>query len=36
MRFDGAGTLADDDLRAETAEVVYGLVEELVPLPVAA
>ena len=35
-RFDEEGRLIDDDVRAQLAEVVYGLVEELVPLPVAA
>ena len=35
-RFDEAGRLADDDLRAQLAEVVYDLVGESVPVPVAA
>jgi chromate reductase, NAD(P)H dehydrogenase (quinone) len=35
-RFDEDGQLADDDLVAGLAEVVYGLVAELVPQPVAA
>ena len=35
-RFDEHGQLADDDLVAELAEVVYGLVAELVPQSVAA
>lgn len=35
-QFDEDGGLADDDLRAQLAELVYGLVGEAVPLPVAA
>ncbi len=35
-RFDVDGRLVDDDLVGELAEVVYGLVAELVPQPVAA
>ncbi len=35
-RFDEERRLLDDDVRAELAEVVYSLVEELVPLPLAA
>jgi chromate reductase, NAD(P)H dehydrogenase (quinone) len=31
-RFDGEGRLVDDDVRARLAEVVYGLVDEAVPL----
>ena len=36
MRFDELGRLIDDDIRAQLAEVVYALVGELVPQPVAA
>ena len=35
-RFDETGRLIDDDVRAELAEVVYGLVAELVPASIAA
>ena len=35
-QFDETGRLTDDDIRARLAEVVYGLIEETVPLPVAA
>ena len=35
-RFDDDGRLPDPELRRQLAEVVYGLVEEVVPLPLAA
>jgi chromate reductase, NAD(P)H dehydrogenase (quinone) len=35
-RFDEQGRLIDDDVRAQLAEVLYSVVEELVPLPLAA
>ena len=35
-RFDEQGRLTDDDVKAQLAEVVYSLVAELVPLPLAA
>ena len=35
-RFDDSGRLTDDDVRGQLAEVVYGLVGETVPLPIAA
>ena len=35
-RFDETGRLIDDHVRAELAEVVYGLVAELVPASIAA
>jgi chromate reductase, NAD(P)H dehydrogenase (quinone) len=35
-RFDGEGRLIDDDVRARLVEVVYGLVDEAVPLRAAA
>ena len=35
-RLDETGRLIDDDIRAELAEVVYGLVAELVPESIAA
>ena len=35
-RFDANGRLVDDDVRVRLAEVVYALVDETIPLPVAA
>jgi chromate reductase len=34
--FDEEGRLVDDDVRARLGEVVYGLIEDTVPLPLAA
>ena len=35
-RFDDDGRLVDDDLRAKLAEILYSLVDEAVPVPLAA